>query len=191
MTQEEKQILLRDLCTRLPYDVKGRVYAETTNGEYDINGDMIFFDSPFDVTLDDINTSTEELHVIAIGSEDTVDFIEDQQINGKPYTIDEFKPYLRPMGSMTDEELMELGQLKYQDDKNWEIVEMRVVKHDFVIIKCRNKHNEDYWVFQVSKTEPLRSWQGIDWLLEHHFDYRGLIDKGLAIEAPEGMYKNE
>ena len=29
----------------------------------------------------------------------------------------------------------------------------------------------------------------IDWLNAHHFDYRGLIEKGLAIEAPEGMYK--
>ena len=29
---------------------------------------------------------------------------------------------------------------------------------------------------------------GFDWLNAHHFDYRGLIDKGLAIEAPEGMY---
>jgi len=29
----------------------------------------------------------------------------------------------------------------------------------------------------------------IDWLNERHFDYRGLIEKGLANEAPEGMYK--
>ena len=28
-----------------------------------------------------------------------------------------------------------------------------------------------------------------DWLNAHHFDYIGLIEKGLAIEAPEGMYK--
>lgn len=28
-----------------------------------------------------------------------------------------------------------------------------------------------------------------DWLLAHHFDYRGLIEKGLALEAPEGMYE--
>ena len=28
----------------------------------------------------------------------------------------------------------------------------------------------------------------IDWLNKHHFDYRGLIKKGLAIEAPENMY---
>jgi len=30
-----------------------------------------------------------------------------------------------------------------------------------------------------------------DWYNAHHFDYRGLIEKGLAIEAPEGMYKTE
>lgn len=27
-----------------------------------------------------------------------------------------------------------------------------------------------------------------DWLNAHHFDYRGLIEKGLALEAQEGMY---
>jgi hypothetical protein len=31
----------------------------------------------------------------------------------------------------------------------------------------------------------------IDWLNAHHFDYRDLIEKGLALEAPEGMYKTE
>ena len=33
------------------------------------------------------------------------------------------------------------------------------------------------------------SWEYTDWLNAHHFDYRGLIEKGLALEAPEGMYK--
>ena len=28
----------------------------------------------------------------------------------------------------------------------------------------------------------------VDWLNSHHFDYRGLIEKGLALPAPEGMY---
>ena len=31
----------------------------------------------------------------------------------------------------------------------------------------------------------------IDWLNKNHFDYRGLIEKGLALEAPEEMYKTE
>ena len=31
----------------------------------------------------------------------------------------------------------------------------------------------------------------LDWLNEHHFDYRGLIEKGLALEAPKNMYKTE
>ena len=30
-----------------------------------------------------------------------------------------------------------------------------------------------------------------DWLNAHHFDWRGLINKGLALEAPEGMYKED
>ena len=28
-----------------------------------------------------------------------------------------------------------------------------------------------------------------DWLNKHYFDYRDLIKKGLALEAPEGMYR--
>lgn len=31
----------------------------------------------------------------------------------------------------------------------------------------------------------------MDWLNSHQFDYRGLIEKGLALEAPENMYKTE
>ena len=40
--------------------------------------------------------------------------------------------------------------------------------------------------------EPYRELtiEAIDWLNEYHFDHRGLIPKGLALEAPEGMYKN-
>lgn len=29
----------------------------------------------------------------------------------------------------------------------------------------------------------------LDWLLSNHFDFRGLIPMGLALEAPEEMYK--
>ena len=33
------------------------------------------------------------------------------------------------------------------------------------------------------------TYESIDWLNKHHFDYRGLIRKGLALRAPEGMYE--
>lgn len=37
--------------------------------------------------------------------------------------------------------------------------------------------------------EATETQRRIDWLNAHHFDYRGLIEKGLALEAPEDMYK--
>lgn len=53
------------------------------------------------------------------------------------------------------------------------------------IIKARMRDaDEDRKKFiydWVSKKHP-------SWLNEHHFDYRGLIAKGLAIEAPKDMY---
>ena len=69
------------------------------------------------------------------------------------FPIDSFKPYLRPMSSMTEEERK---------------IYMEIGSH-----LCGEI---------VAKTM-------IDWLNAHHFDYRGLIEKGLALEAPEGMYK--
>ena len=45
--------------------------------------------------------------------------------------------------------------------------------------------------FDVSyydKDTPKCSFKLIKWLLEKHFDFLELIPKGLALEAPEGMY---
>ena len=170
MNQEDKKLLLKDLSIRLPYRVKGRVYAECSNGEYDMNGDMIFFDSPFDVTLDDINISTEEIHVIAIGNEDTVAFIEDQQIWGSLYTVDEFKPYLRPMSSMTKEEfesLKEYSELKYN--------QLDLTSFQNGDYKCL-----DFYLNEIPSGAVIRVF---DWLNKYHFDYRDLIQMDLAIEV--------
>lgn len=70
----------------------------------------------------------------------------------------EVKPYLRPMSSMTEEETEEY----------------------------RNIDNRSYTCPLYIAHIPAS--KRIDWLNAHHFDYRGLIPKGLAIEAPEGMY---
>lgn len=113
MTQEDKQLLLKDLCARLPYGVKFQ--GEDSNV----------------YTLDAAN-------YFALQVEDVV-----------------FKPYLRPMSSMTEEE-----------------------ENEYRAINCYEglfPRNED----------------ALDYILSHHFDYRGLIEKGLALEAPEGMYKTE
>lgn len=70
--------------------------------------------------------------------------------------IEEVKPYLRPMSSMTEEE-----ENKYNSLNAYE--------------KGIFPHTEE----------------AFDWLLANHFDFRGLIEKSLALSAPEGMYEEK
>ena len=119
MITEEKQLLLKDLCARLPYGVKFQ--GEDSNV----------------YTLDAANYFTLQV-------EDVV-----------------FKPYLRPMSSMTEEEYKEYSKL-------WDLQD------------------------EFSTDADIRFKIDVfDWLISHHFDHRGLIPMGLALEAPEGMYKTE
>lgn len=138
MTQEEKQLLLADLCARLSYGVRGKVEIEVSTGEYSIeSGHLLFTEKEIDVELIGINKDTEDIEVYPLNNNINLD--------GYNYVIDDFIPYLRPMSSMTEEE---------------------------------HKEYEE-WLpdgFNVNT---------IDWLNAHHFDYRGLIPKGLAIEVTE------
>ena len=113
MTQEDKEVLLQELCARLPYGVK-----VTWDGEYPL-------------------TVTPYIYC-AIASEDN--------IKNLP------KLLLRPISSMTEEE--------------------------------KNEHFGRTMTIDIVQTSK----EVIDWLNAHHFDYNGLIEKGLALEAPEGMY---
>ena len=88
MTQEEKELLLVDLCGRLPYDVKVQVI-----GVSDYTGEYL---SPKIKTLD----------YLLLGKLGAV-------IKG--YRKDEIKPYLFPMSSMTDEQEDELKKLMAKD----------------------------------------------------------------------------
>lgn len=124
MTQEDKQLLLKDLSTRLPYGVMVRV-EYTENGESSVD----------EGTLNGF--AYEEM----LNSSDIVSSI---------------KPYLRPMSSMTEEEINEYHKLEFIH-----------VNYGLEPLQCVLSVNE------------------IDWLNAHHFDYRGLIDKGLAIEVTE------
>ena len=132
MTQEEKRLLLKDLCARLPYGVMIQSIGE----------------------------------VKTLGMIDIAD-------------IDLFmpKPYLRPMSSMTEKERNEYRKVF---EKEFTILE------DSLDAPIAYTYPDDG---TVVRDKPL--FNEIDWLNANHFDYRGLIEKGLAIEAPEGMYKTE
>lgn len=79
--------------------------------------------------------------------------------------ITEVKPYLRPLSSMTEEEKIEYNEL---------------------LNNCEEQDRVDY---NITILDDSMLFFVIDWLNEHHFDYRGLIPMGLALEAPEDMYK--
>lgn len=132
MAQEE--ILLQDLCARLPYGVM----LETPNG--------IGYLGTIELTIFG--------HKVGVNIKAT---------EREDFLLEDCKVYLRPMSSMTDEEKEEFDNLY-----NW---------------SCPNS--------KFLRTKIVDISELIVWLNAHHFDYNGLIEKGLAIKAPDGMYKIE
>ena len=128
MTPEDKQLLLKDLCARLPYGVIVRVHDIEHND--------------FDSYVDNISNTCVETHPI---DELTIPYVF--------YKLQDIKPYLRPMSSMTEEEENEYRNI---DNRSY-----------YCPIDCAH--------IPASKR--------IDWFNANHFDYRGLIEKGLAIEV--------
>ena len=85
--------------------------------------------------------------------------------NTKYVPFDEFKPYLFPLSSMTEEQKKELENLGWYFD-NFEIHNVR---------ECLGTYREF-----VAHSDCFNL---IDWLNKNHFDYRSLIEKGLANDA--------
>ena len=119
----DKDLLLKDLSARLGYGVM----CQVDDGAAGLN----------DGKLVEIDISKELVRF-------------DADYYGDAY-IDDVKPYLRPMSSMTDEEKKEYD------------------------------HRLECMFYDAMYDDAF----AIDWLNEHHFDYRGLIEKGLAIEVTE------
>ena len=126
MTQEEKQLLLVDLCARLPYDT----IISVNNGKY----------------REDVKLHP---HYIFDWDADRWDA----------------KPYLRPMSSMTADEKQIMDNL-WKDNNKLVFADPGEIRR--------------YRFYDISV---------VDFLNSNHFDYRGLIQMGLALEAKEGMYK--
>ena len=124
MTQEEKSLLLKDLCARLLYGIK----CKDQYGEYiDVN----IYNAHLEHLVDQISSGIVQM-------------------------------VLRPMSSMTEEE----------DKKRIELgIWINTIKGNKVTAIDKNVD------------------EALEWLNAHHFDYRGLIEKGLALEAPKEMYK--
>ena len=131
MTQQDKELLFTDLCSRLPYHVRLKVWLKdgtTEEGALDLEHNY-------------------------------GDVLRDAFYYNK---IIDIKPYLRPMSSMTEEE-----------------------KEEYINIK----QGECNGCVLTGKGDPNTEFLLVDFFNAHHFDYRGLISKGLALEAPKGMYK--
>ena len=126
MKQEDKELLLKDLCGRLPYKVKVKYYdSEDERDSFDIVEGV-----------EDICCTNPKFY-----------------INQYALTIGKFKPYLFPLSSMTEEQKVIYGDMCY------------AVIHSLALD------------MQAELNEL------VDWLNKNHFDYRGLIEKGLAINA--------
>ena len=140
MTQENREILIKEICSRLPYGVK--ICHEGWNSEWDQELSTVEVIAGMD--RDWIYTKLIDTHT---GEE----YRDDKHSIG----IFDDKLYLRPMSSMTEEE--------------WKSV--------------------PHWNFVNGSIDLESSVEYIDWLNSHHFDYRGLIEKSLALIAPKDMYK--
>ena len=122
MTQEDKKLLLKDLCARLPYGVKCIVTkSRIEEGQKGDMGKLVC------ICLEGVNCISDIPFFSEFGN---------------------FKPYLFPLSSMTEEQEKEYNNLNCYE------------------LGCF-PHTEE----------------ALDYLIKNHFDYRGLIEKGLAIDA--------
>ena len=137
MTQEQKDLLLKDLCARLPYGVKAYVKNWSKL-------DRKYYEGIYDVKS--VFPSLNEVHVQSkTGSVDVM----------LGYSDYEIKPYLFPLSSMTEEQEKEFDQLIE--------LELKAI-------------NDEIDHIQATAFE-------VDFYNKHHFDWRGLIPMGLAIDA--------
>lgn len=120
MRQEDKELLLKDLCARLPYRVK---VNESIQGDSTLIG--LVKERAF------TTCEVEGCH--------------------NDFPIELIKPYLFPLLSITEEQTEELIKLINTGQNN---------NNEFMRTLCR-----------------------IEFYHKHHFDYMGLIEKGLAINA--------
>ena len=123
MTQEEKELLLKDLCARLPYEIKCQIDFDNENVAY------LGIERYRDDIIVSVCIETEE-----IGLYEESAFLYPGDI----------KPYLRPMSSMTEEERQELSSLVNDDKLLTGDPGKTVCLHCGVVIDFHNSHYLDW-----------------------------------------------
>ena len=128
----------------------------------------------------------EIVEITRASSDCIVSYFKDCQHYGE-LSINYIKPYLRPLSSMSGDEIYSVAGIVIPG-----------LPHNIDETKgtcsvcCHNYTEEIEQDFSVRDlANGIYGIEGLDWLNEHHFDYRGLIQKGLAITAPEGMYNTK
>ena len=167
MIQEDKELLLKDLCSRLPYEVIGKCELDTS---YDTSFDTIFQTHKFDAVIYGLK---EELLFVTplIEDMDEQEFANEEVADG--VDILDFIPYLFPLSSMTDEQKREF--YKFFEEG---ITESANETRQWLRTKRADETMRPITIAYVMVHELV-----IEWLNKNHFDYRGLIEKGLAIDA--------
>ena len=152
MTQEQKDILLKDLCARLPYGVK---IALKNNGAYHHEN----IAKKGDVTIEILKGFNGNYFSIRHTNPLDWDWYDDD------IDIEDIKPYLFPLSSMTEEQYNEMQTISGKD----------CMEHMEIEKEWRNNSPFTHL--------PLYQHRVIEFFHKYHFDYRGLIPMGLAIDA--------
>ena len=129
---------------------------------YDTCYDSVYQTSQFDGELFEINQDGV-VDVLPCGDELLVDYI-NEQIDAEPLEVEYVTPYLRLMSSMTKEEQEELRLLKN------------------TLVSCDEANNEKFYGI-INEID--------EFYYSHYLDSHNLIPKGLALEAPEEMYRDK
>lgn len=184
MNKEEKQLLLKDICGRLPY-------TECTNNiqmkqkEKDILYRELSARFPYTLVLDNEGHKCVLEGITYNKGDIRITVIEDGKVRNN-CVIENFKPCLYKLRDLQKKDILTASQLriehiskmklKYEDLDNLKKFEFEITNTDGDKIPCVvHEFYGDYGYF--------------NWLYKNHIDFCGLIEMGLAIEAPDGMYR--
>ena len=135
MTQKDKELLFRDLCARILYNVK-------------------CYNSKYRPDL------AEEIICITVNYNHPC-----VQLGTYLYKLEQVKPYLFPLSSITREQIFEVQEILGKNEIE--------IEDGFLSIIDSSRNTITY----------LEILALLNWFYKNHFDINGLIPMGLAIDA--------